>query len=84
MAAGGAAALFALVVLTAAARRLDLHQMVIDRTSFAVAATVSAGACALLGAMATALVQRAAQPSRAAPSPVIVPRHARRHPDRRG
>ncbi|MGE0029262.1 MAG: phosphatase PAP2 family protein [Thermoleophilia bacterium] len=82
--AGAAAALFAIVVLAAAARRLDLHQMVIDRTSFAVAATVCAGICALLGALTTALVQRAAQASQAEPSPVIVPRDARRHPDGRG
>ncbi len=84
LAAAGAALVFAMVVLAAAARRLDLQQMVIDRTSFAVAATACAGACAVLGALATALVQRAAQASRAAPSPVIVPRDARRHPDRRG
>ena len=84
LAAAGAAAVFAAVVLGAAARRLDLHQLVIDRTSFAVAATICAGACALLGALATTLVQRAAMASRAASSPDIVPRDARRHPDRRG
>jgi len=84
LAAGGVAVVFAAVVLGAAARRLDLHEMVIDRTAFAVAASVCAGACAVLGALATALVQRALTPSREGASTVMVPRDARRHPDRRG
>jgi len=82
--AGAVAVAFAGVFLVAAGRRLDLEQLVHDRTTFAAAATVCAAVCAALGAATTALVQRAAQASRAAPSTAIVPRHARRHPDRRG
>ena len=82
--AGGLAAAFAVVIAVTAARRLDLHQIVYDRTAFAVAATVCAAACAVLGALATALVQRASAASRAEGSPAMVPRDARRHPHRRG
>lgn len=82
--AGALAVAFAAVVAVAAARRLDLHQIVYDRTAFAVAAAVCAIACAVLGAGTTALVQRASAASRPAGSADIVPRHARRHPDRRG
>jgi membrane-associated phospholipid phosphatase len=82
--ASGAALAFALAVLAVAARRLDLQQMVIDRTAFAAAATLCAGLCAVLGTLTTALVQHAASPSRRAASAVMVPRDARRHPDGRG
>jgi hypothetical protein len=82
--AGGLAVAFGIVVLVAAARRLDLERIVYDRTAFAVAATVCAVACAVLGALTTALVQRAASASQAGGSPDIVPRDARRHPHRRG
>lgn len=81
--AGAAAVAFAAVLAVAATRRLDLRYLVDDHTAFTVAAAISAAACAVLGAITTALVQRA-QASRAEPAAAIVPRDARRRPDGRG
>jgi membrane-associated phospholipid phosphatase len=81
--AGVLGAAFALVVALAAARRLDLHQLVYDRTTFAVASAVCAAACAAIGAVTTALVQRAT----ASPAPSSADSlrgDARRRPHGRG
>jgi hypothetical protein len=63
-AAGAAAAVLALaflaVVAAAAVSRLDLIEVVDDRTAFTAAAVVCALACAALAAAVAALVQRAA------------------------
>jgi membrane-associated phospholipid phosphatase len=81
--AGGVGAAFAVVVAVAAARRLDLHQLVYDRTTFAVASALCAAACAAIGAVTTALVQRAtASPAHA--SAASVQSDARRRPHGRG
>ena len=67
LAAGGVAVVFAAVVAVAAARRLDLHEMVDRPDGRSRWPRRSApAACAVLGALATALVQRASTPSREA------------------
>ena len=81
--AGGSAAAFAIVVAVAAGRRLDLRGLVYDRTTFAAASAVCAAACAAIGAVTTALVQRATA-SQGRASPDSVRGDARRRPHRRG
>jgi membrane-associated phospholipid phosphatase len=61
---GGLAAVFALIVGVQAARRIDLLRVVHDRTAFAAAAIVCAGACALLTVLVTWLIQRGASSHR--------------------
>ena len=81
--AAGLGGVVAIVLVVAAARRLDLHQLVYDRTAFAAASAVCAAACAGLGAVTTVLVQRAS----ASPEPgsaVSLPGDARRRPHGRG
>lgn len=57
--AAAAAIAFAAVVGVSAVRRLDVVRIVDDRTAFAVAALVTAAACAALGTTVARLLQRA-------------------------
>ena len=81
--AAGLAGVFGIVLVVAAARRLDLHQLVYDRTAFAAASALCAAACAALGAATTLLVQRASA-SPEARSAVSLRGDARRRPHGRG
>ena len=63
--AAAMAAVFAIVVWVEAARRIDVGSAVDDRTAFAAGAAACALACAVLGAVTTAAIQRAsASPER--------------------
>jgi membrane-associated phospholipid phosphatase len=64
----GLGAVFAVIVGVQTARRIDLLRVVDDRTAFAAAAVVGAGACALLTVVVTALIQRGASSHRRARS----------------
>jgi len=83
LAAATVAAVLSAVVAVAAARRLDVAAIVDDRTAVVVAVLACIATCAGLGAIATALVQRASA-SQGPGSAVSLRGDARRRPHRRG